>query len=885
MNKVRYANVKKAPLRLLNIESSKDPIVAILDAWSMVADVLAFYQERIANEGFLRTATERRSILELARSLGYELKPGLAASTYLVFNVDDAPGSPRIVEVPANTKVQSIPMPGDLPRTFETRNTITARVEWNLLRPKITEVQNLAYGTRRLLLKGLGNGLNPGDVILLIGEERAREPESDAWEIRILEKVSPHPEWDATLISWNEPLKGVSRSKVFALRDFACLFGHNAPDLRLMPQELKRDCNSADEDWPNLKMPFKDEKWVVDLDSVYPRLLQGSWIILSDPHIGARAYKIEKISTVFRTDFAIRSRITRINTDVQKELSNFSIRDTTVYIRSEPLVLAETQRKELLKGDKIEFDSFISGLEIGKILTVSGKRMRGKVHSPELKMILPDGVERPLSQGDFVKVLSRELSDDTKEISWKLLDVDGFVGEVFSDCQCLELMKALDEDEVIGEAISIKSISNKEGRTVVVLEKPLRNTYDLATVTIQANVVSSTDGETVQEVLGSGESTHANQQFSLKKMPLTFVPDSSHGISSTLEVKVNDVVWMEAESLHNLDEKSESYIVQIGDDEKTTIVFGDGKNGARLPTGIENVAAKYRYGAGPEGLVPADRLTLLQMRPRGIRSVTNPLPASCAASPESISDARRNVPRTILTLDRIISLKDYEDFVSGFLGISKAQVKAFQTKKGRLIHITIASSDGLVIDPQSEFIKSLLGAIDKASNSLNKVEISSFHLKTFSIKAGVLVDERYTIQKVLDHVKMILKDEFSFESCDLGQSVSSSEVISCMHRVEGVIAVNLDKLELDPEGITVDIQRAISAENIQLKSSLEQSLPPKNQFLYRGKMITKSSNPSYIIRSAPARLRIRSGKEEIIPAELLLINSGPNGIVLRDLRA
>ena len=41
-----------------------------------VADVLTFYQERIANEGFLRTATERRSVLELARAIGYELKPG-----------------------------------------------------------------------------------------------------------------------------------------------------------------------------------------------------------------------------------------------------------------------------------------------------------------------------------------------------------------------------------------------------------------------------------------------------------------------------------------------------------------------------------------------------------------------------------------------------------------------------------------------------------------------------------------------------------------------------------------------------------------------------------------------------------------------------------------
>ena len=57
-------------------------------------DVLAFYQERLANESFLRTATERRSILELARLIGYQPSPGVAASTWLAFTLQEAPGLP-----------------------------------------------------------------------------------------------------------------------------------------------------------------------------------------------------------------------------------------------------------------------------------------------------------------------------------------------------------------------------------------------------------------------------------------------------------------------------------------------------------------------------------------------------------------------------------------------------------------------------------------------------------------------------------------------------------------------------------------------------------------------------------------------------------------------
>src|SRR6185436_6835140 len=41
----------------LTTRASDDPSIALLDAWAIVADVLTFYQERIANEGYLMTAT------------------------------------------------------------------------------------------------------------------------------------------------------------------------------------------------------------------------------------------------------------------------------------------------------------------------------------------------------------------------------------------------------------------------------------------------------------------------------------------------------------------------------------------------------------------------------------------------------------------------------------------------------------------------------------------------------------------------------------------------------------------------------------------------------------------------------------------------------------
>jgi hypothetical protein len=90
----RAARIPSSPG--LATRADDDFSIALLDAVATVGDVLTFYQERIANESFLRTATERVSVLELARLIGYELKPGVAASTLLAFTVDDAVGSPGV---------------------------------------------------------------------------------------------------------------------------------------------------------------------------------------------------------------------------------------------------------------------------------------------------------------------------------------------------------------------------------------------------------------------------------------------------------------------------------------------------------------------------------------------------------------------------------------------------------------------------------------------------------------------------------------------------------------------------------------------------------------------------------------------------------------------
>ncbi|HSL83182.1 MAG TPA: putative baseplate assembly protein, partial [Thermoanaerobaculia bacterium] len=120
----------------LTVRSPDDPAIGLLDAWASVLDVLSFYHERTANEGYLRTATERRSVLELARAIGYELAAGVAASTDLAFSVESAAGAPGRVRIDAGVRVLSVPGQDETSQTFETVETVEVRAAWNAMKPR-----------------------------------------------------------------------------------------------------------------------------------------------------------------------------------------------------------------------------------------------------------------------------------------------------------------------------------------------------------------------------------------------------------------------------------------------------------------------------------------------------------------------------------------------------------------------------------------------------------------------------------------------------------------------------------------------------------------------------------------------------------------------------
>ncbi|HVX67375.1 MAG TPA: hypothetical protein VHA11_12265, partial [Bryobacteraceae bacterium] len=220
----------KAPeLAALTTRSDDDYAITLLDLWAAVADVLTFYQERYANEAFLRTAQFRESILRLAGLIGYRLRPGTAARTSVAFTLDQG----ARLTIAAGQKVQSVPQADAQPQTFETLEAVAADWRFNRLRifPLPAPQNQLQAGRTEALLDrfrgpAIVSDLAPASGVVLFndgGTDQAEEKKVAA--VRV--------EDDREIVTWSAPIAGSTWnvfSRAFKFRRTFHLYGQNAPE-------------------------------------------------------------------------------------------------------------------------------------------------------------------------------------------------------------------------------------------------------------------------------------------------------------------------------------------------------------------------------------------------------------------------------------------------------------------------------------------------------------------------------------------------------------------------------------------------------------------------------------------------------------------------------
>jgi len=753
----------------LKVRTGDDFTVGLLDAWAVALDVLTFYQERIANEGYLGTATERRSVLELARTIGYELAPGVAAEAHLAFELDmaggqaGAPGTPEAVALAPGLAAQSIPGPGERPATFETVEAIEARAAWNCVGARQTQSQALGTSTKEIWLAGLEAGLKRGDRILLAGGHRRNDRKSDQWDVRAIETVTLDVVRDLTHVTWHDKLgsawpkmeaaKGDDKLEVWQLGASARLFGAAAPDVRLLHADIRAAVNTdaSKTEWvgftigevPGAKLDADGGGGTVQLDGPHP-LVEGDWLVFARPGY-TELYEVEASAESAATAFSLSGKTTqvRLRGENLKDKFDNKIRETTVWRATRRFALGEPPADPAVSGSAVELERIVPGLRAKQTVAVSEA--------------LPD----PAPPGQPPVVVPP------------------------------------------GEILKIKSVAHGSRTTTVTFDRPLSRAYPRAAFRFHGNVAQSTHGAAREEVLGSGDAGAMFQKFTLSDKPLTFVSaQTPSGRLSTLTVWVNRILWSEVESFVGQPADARVYVTRRSDEGKVSIIFGDGQKGARLPSGTDNVVARYRVGIGASGWVRDRQIALLMSRPLGLAGVFNPVPSTGGADPETRDAARASAPGTVTALGRVVSLRDFEDFALGFAGIAKARAARLWTGSGWLAHLTLASASGEAMPPGHPLLETLRKSIDGARDITQRFAMGDHR------PCRVRLDVRLKAapDRVFDEVKAALTAKLAAalgrEAQALAYPITISGIMMLAHSVPGVLAIDIDKLE-DDKGKTL----------------------------------------------------------------------------------
>ncbi|HEX6740521.1 MAG TPA: hypothetical protein VF079_01835, partial [Sphingomicrobium sp.] len=438
--------------------------------------------------------------------------------------------------------------------------------------------------------------------------------------------------------------------KVYAMRVRSGVFGRTFPKR----MQATRDANGAVGEmteigeWPIVDANRKrtwirhEKPSVITLDAVHDGIAPQSWVMVdmrglnrvgkdlmvrvgpADPVLIVRA--IEVLPKIARADYGGSGESTAIRLPGDqpwlvyakpKDFANVSpndqdmidrefglIRRTTVYAAPEELPLAQQPIEEPLCVDKdagfvVELDALYADLEAGRYVIVSGER----ADIPETEGITASEV-----------AMIAGVSHDVRRLP----------------------------PDANGRRLPLPGESN---HTFITFAAPLAYCYKRATVTISGNVVKATHGETRREVLGSGDASKPNLSLPLKQAPLTFVAaPTARGAEAALEIWVDDIRWREADDLVDAPPTARLYQLRTAEGGKAEIQFGDGKEGARPPTGTQNIRSVYRTGIGQPGNASARQINQLVSRPAGLRDVVNPLPATGGADPEDRDQIRRNAP-------------------------------------------------------------------------------------------------------------------------------------------------------------------------------------------------------------------------------------------------
>ena len=510
-----------------------------------------------------------------------------------------------------------------------------------------------------------------------------------------------------------------------------------------------------------VSVAFKEGDTVM-LDTVYDSIVEGSWVVVGPTSQVRRVEKVEQMTRRVPIPVAtppgpgiaaaatphIDVPATRLTLDTA--VAGDLPAGTALYAQGENFTPVGDPITDDIAGDTIELGRVYDGLTPGRWVIVSGERTdvpyTSGIRAAELTMVA--GVRQHIDPGKPASPV----------------------------------------------------------RTILKLTGELSYRYRRESVTVYGNVVSATQGETRKEILGGGDAGQPNQSFRIRQInqdnPLTALPASNPaGFDDELWVSVSGVRWRPTEVLATSAATDHVYRPVVGADDTVDIGFGDGIHGAR-PTGSQNIAATLRVGAGRDGNVVAGQISQLASQPLGVSAVTNPIAATGGTDGDTTDDARAVTPLRMLALDRLLSVRDYEDYTRARAGIAKASACRLFDGEQHVVHVTVASTGDAPVDAGSGLLTALKDSLAEFGDPGVTVRVDLRDMVLLVLRAGIKVKPDHTWDVVEPAVRAALSDTYSFARRDLVQDAYLSEGFAAAQAVPGIDYIDIDIFHGVPASVT-----------------------------------------------------------------------------------
>ena len=262
-----------------------------------------------------------------------------------------------------------------------------------------------------------------------------------------------------------------------------------------------------------------------------------------------------------------------------------------------------------------------------------------------------------------------------------------------------------------------------------------------------------------------------------------------------------DELWLPQRDLLNSDRFASEFVVEMEDDGRAFIRFGDGIYG-KLPDADAAFTPTYRIGNGSSGNIGAGGIGHVLTTESGITKVWNPMPAQGGTDAESIEEVRQYAPQAFRTQERAVTEADYAEVAQRHPEVQKAVATRRWTGSWYTMFLTIDRKSGLEV--KEDFESELVKFLDKYRLAGQDLEIDSPDYVPLDITFTVCVESGY----FRSDVKEALLEKFSSrelsdgtlgffhpDNFTFGQPVYLSDFVAKAMQVSGVRWINTEEID------------------------------------------------------------------------------------------